>query len=61
VRRRYDPKTHGYVPDKNRGLVLGVMMSISACTMTSQIFNAVLLYEKSRTALALYLVVPMVL
>jgi hypothetical protein len=61
VQRRYDPRTHGYIPDKNRGLVLGAMMSFSACTMTSQIFNAVLLYKKSPTALALYLVVPMVL
>jgi hypothetical protein len=61
VRRRYDPRTNGYIPDKNRGLVLGLMMSFSACTMTSQVFNAVLLYKKSRTALALYLVVPMVL
>ena len=61
MQRQIDPKVHGYIPDKNRGLVLGAMMSFSACTMTSQIFNAVLLYKKSLTALALYLVVPMVL
>ncbi|GMI32518.1 hypothetical protein TeGR_g2179 [Tetraparma gracilis] len=61
VRRRLDPKVYGFVPDKNRGLVLGLMISFSACTMTSQIFNAVLLSKIGGLALALYLVVPMVL
>lgn len=57
--RRLDPKTYGYIPDKNRGLVLGVMIAISAFTMTSQVFSLVLLLKISSTALALYLVVPM--
>jgi hypothetical protein len=61
VSRRVDPKVNGYIPDKNRGLVFGIMLAISACTMASQVFNFVLLLKMSGTALAIYLVVPMVL
>jgi hypothetical protein len=57
--RRLYPKVVGYIPDKSRGLVLGVMMAISAFTMTSQVFSLVLLYTISGTALALYLAIPM--
>jgi hypothetical protein len=52
---------YGYIPDKNRGLVFGIMLAIAACTMASQVFNVILLLKMSGTALAIYLVVPMVL
>jgi hypothetical protein len=61
VTRRQDPKMFGYIPDKSRGLVFGIMLGISACTMASQVFNFILLLKMSGTALAIYLVVPMVL
>jgi hypothetical protein len=48
----------GFVPDKNRSLVLAFMIAISVSAMTSQIFRCVLLYKISLPALALYLVVP---
>ncbi|GMI41364.1 hypothetical protein TrCOL_g8199 [Triparma columacea] len=61
LNRREDPKTYGMIPDKNRILVLVLMMGISACTMASQIFNVILLRKMGFVVLVLYFVIPMLL